>query len=88
MNGNGAEPSALDKAIQATQPVEVKPASLAVTLSSGRQIALLVPADLTIREALDIVSFVSSGLGAELEKARQPAGGLVIATGPLPRSPA
>lgn len=73
----------IDKAIQATAPAPVPAASLSVTLSSGRQIAMVMPADLTLREALDLVSFVSGGLGAELDRLRKPASGLVVPAGPL-----
>lgn len=56
-------------------PVEV--VSLTVTLSTGRQVGLLVPIDFTTREALDTVNFVAVGLGKELEKRRNPASRIV-----------
>jgi hypothetical protein len=57
-------------AVSATEPGKVRMITVQVTLSTGRPVAIAVPADLTIREVVDLCSFVSSGLGAELERQR------------------
>lgn len=75
------------RAIAATEPAATRAVNVTVTLSSGRPVGVIVPEDLTSREALDIVSFVSAGLGAELERQRQQARPVLhIARQPLPRA--
>jgi hypothetical protein len=58
----------VDTAIAATEPGRTPGTSLSVTLSTGRKVGVVVPLDLTIAEALDLVGFVSSGLGPELAR--------------------
>lgn len=67
MNGD-----AIAAAIASTSE-EVQAVQIAVTLASGRQIAVMVPSDLTERETIDLVSFVVGGLGPELARRRGPA---------------
>lgn len=71
-------------AIAATEPEPeqeaVVMAKMTLTLaSSGRSVQLAVPADINAREALDLVGFVSTKLGATIAELR--------GDQPVPRAP-
>jgi hypothetical protein len=77
---------AIGRAIRGSAPTEVKVVTIRINLSTGRPVAMLVPADMTVQENLDLAAFVTSGLGNELVRQRQPASKLTVARGPLPRA--
>lgn len=58
-------------------PPTTPPVSIRITVSTGRQIGIVVPGDLAGQEALDLIAFVASpeGLSAELTKRRRSAAG-------------
>jgi hypothetical protein len=65
----------VDQAIAASEPT-TRPASLSVRLPSGRVVGLVMPADVTPAEVLDLIGFLSGG-GLQQHMARR--------TGPAPR---
>jgi hypothetical protein len=69
----------IQAAIAASEPAPVAAVPLQVTLSTGRQVAVVVPLDMSIVEALDLVGFISQGLGPELAKRRAAASPIHIA---------
>ena len=81
--GNGT----VEKAIEATEPGAAAPAvvTIRLNLSTGRPVAMLVPLDLSVQENLDLAAFVTTGLGKELVRQREPKSKLVAVRGRLSR---
>jgi hypothetical protein len=77
----------VDEAIAASAPGRpVEAVTLTVTVSSGRQVGLLVPSDLSRRETLDLVGFLAEGLEVELERRRTPRPRLFVPGHAIPRA--
>jgi hypothetical protein len=80
---------ATDQIVQAVAATEKGQPStpVSIKLGSGREVGLVVPIDMSMAEALDLVGFVAQGLGAELARRREkPKATLFVATGPIPRA--
>jgi hypothetical protein len=76
---------AIDEAI-GTTPAPPPRAGVVARASSGREFLINAPADMTLQDALELVSFIATGqLGEEIAKALRPRSGLVVARGTLPR---
>lgn len=74
----------LDAAVAAAS-VPPAPAQVRVTLHTGRPVLLVVPADLSSIEALDLVGYIARQLPARLAEARSPRGQIVLASS-VPRA--
>jgi hypothetical protein len=78
---------AIDKAI-GTTPAPPPRAGVVARASSGREFLINAPADMTLQDALELVSFISTGaLGEEIAKATRPPSRLVAVRGSLPPQP-
>ena len=74
-----------DAAIAAAEAPDAVPAGQfqmrqfqAVIASSGRPVVLLVPADVTDTELLEVTGWIGNGVRVEIDRARQPLGGRLI----------
>lgn len=71
----------VDAAIAASEQRQASSFRGTVTLpSSGRQVGLVVPADISAQELLDLAGFVTTALPREIAKAAAPRPRLILPT--------
>ena len=88
MSKNGKTPDNLDKAVEASQQVQMfSTGPVALASDHGKVFTLTGPAHITAADMLEYVSWLTNptnGIIAQIEAAKKPASNLVVARGPLP----
>jgi hypothetical protein len=78
---------AIDAAVKATEGAPPQPLSFRVRVGTGREVGLVVPADLRPGELVDLVAFLTAQLPGRLTAKPAPRSRLLVPTpGHIPRA--